>query len=77
MAAAWTAFTASAVPKLLLHGGPGVVLTTPKVAMCRQSLSALTVVDVGTAGHFLPEDRPAEVAAALSAWLARSQQDSP
>jgi pimeloyl-ACP methyl ester carboxylesterase len=29
----------------------------------------LTVTDVGAAGHFLPEDRPTEVAAALSTWL--------
>ncbi len=69
MAEAWAAFMASEVPKLLLHGGVGVVLTTDKVAKCRAELPALTVVDLGDAGHFLPEDRPAKLAAALSRWL--------
>lgn len=65
----WAAFTASRVPKLLLHGGSGVVLTADKIAMCRAALPALTVADLGDAGHFLPEDRPTELAAALSTWL--------
>ena len=72
MAQAWAAFTASPVPKLLLHGGAGVVLTADKVVVCRAELPALTVADIGDAGHFLPEDRPAELAAALSAWLANA-----
>ncbi len=70
MTGAWSHLTASPAPKLLLHGGAGVVLTHDKVAMCRSELPALTVTDVGDAGHFLPEDRPAEVATALSSWFA-------
>jgi haloalkane dehalogenase len=69
MAGSWAHFAASDIPKLLLHGGAGVVLTAAKVRMCRAELSRLRVVDVGDAGHFLPEDRPVEIAAALSAWL--------
>jgi haloalkane dehalogenase len=65
----WANLTTSPVPKLLLHGEPGVLVTAEKVAMCRAALPALTVTSVGAAGHFLPEDRPGEVAAALSAWL--------
>lgn len=70
MARSWAAFTASRVPKLLLHGGAGVVLTVDKIALCRSELPALAVADLGDAGHFLPEDRPAELAAALSTWIA-------
>jgi haloalkane dehalogenase len=76
MAAAWTAFAASPAPKLLIHGGPGVVVTPDEVARCRAELPNLTVTDVGPAGHFLPEDRPIEVAAALSAWLRRAVRQS-
>ncbi|MEV4516787.1 alpha/beta fold hydrolase [Dactylosporangium sp. NPDC049525] len=71
MAGAWANLVASPVPKLLIHGGAGVVLGADKVTMCRSELSDLTVVDAGDAGHFLPEDRPHAVAAALSSWLAR------
>jgi haloalkane dehalogenase len=70
MAASWADFTESSVPKLLIHGGSGVVLTVDKVAQCRSRLSRLTVVDAGDAGHFLPEERPHQIAAALSRWLA-------
>lgn len=69
MAQAWEHATTSAVPKLLVHGTPGVVVGADLVAECRASLPALTVVDAGPSSHFLPEDRPAEVAAALAAWL--------
>jgi haloalkane dehalogenase len=68
MEAGWRAFTESPVPKLLIHGGSGVVLTADKVAMCRSELSGLAVVDVGDAGHFLPEERPEQIAAAVSSW---------
>jgi haloalkane dehalogenase len=70
MAASWANFTNSSVPKLLIHGGSGVVLAGDKVARCRSQLPRLTVDDVGDAGHFLPEERPHQIAAALSWWLA-------
>ena len=57
------------MPKLLVHGQPGVVVGPGTLAWCRLTQPALTVADVGPAGHFLPEDRPAEVTAALAAWL--------
>ncbi len=69
MAHAWDHARTSAVPKLLVHGTPGVVVRAGLVAECRAALPALTVVDVGDSSHFLPEDRPGEVAAALAAWL--------
>jgi len=58
------------VPKLLLHAEPGMLVGPDVVGWCRANLSRLAVVDVGgPAGHFLPEDRPAEVAAALIEWV--------
>lgn len=69
MAAAAAGLTNSEIPKLLLHGGDGVLITPPVVAWCRANVSNLTVTDVGPAGHFLPEDRPEEVADALIGWV--------
>lgn len=58
------------VPVLLVHGQPGVLVGEAEVAWCREHLRTLEVVDVGgPAGHFLPEDRPQEVAKALTTWV--------
>ncbi len=60
----------SDVQKLLLHAEPGMLVGPDVVDWCRASLSRLTVVDVGgPAGHFLPEDRPTEVAEAVVGWV--------
>ena len=60
------------LPVLVVHGQPGVLVTPATLAWCRERIRNLTVADVGEpAGHFLPEDRPAEVAAALIAWVAK------
>lgn len=69
--AGWTHLCGSPVPKLLIHGDPGAIVTAEVVAMCRASLPHLTVAHVGAAGHFVPEDAPDAVAAALSQWLRR------
>jgi haloalkane dehalogenase len=67
--AAWAHFCSSPVPKLLMHGDPGAIVTADVVAMCRDSLPHLTVADVGPGVHFLPEDAPSGVASALADWL--------
>jgi haloalkane dehalogenase len=67
--AAWDNFCRSPVPKLLIHGDPGVVVTPETVAMCRDALPALSVAGVGAAGHFLPEEAPSAVASALLRFL--------
>lgn len=60
----------SDVPALLLHGRPGVLVTQETVAWCQENLPVLEVADVGgPAGHFLPEDRPEQVAEALTRWV--------
>lgn len=65
----WEHLAGSPVRKLLIHGRPGAVIDDRTVAWCRQTQPGLIVADVGPAGHFLPEDRPAEIAAVLRDWL--------
>lgn len=72
LADGWAHLCSSRAPKLLLRGRPGAIVTDAVVARCRAALPNLTVADVGAAGHFVPEDRPAEVAAALDGWLTAS-----
>jgi haloalkane dehalogenase len=66
---AWTHFAASPSPKLLVRARPGAVIGAEVVAWCRRTAPDLRVVDVGEAGHFLPEDQPTRLAAALTVWL--------
>ncbi|HEX6449797.1 MAG TPA: haloalkane dehalogenase [Trebonia sp.] len=64
--------TTTHVPVLLVHGQPGVLVTPATLDWCRERIHNLTVMDVGgPGGHFLPEDRPAEVASALITWVAQ------
>ena len=58
----------SNVPKLLLYAQPGAIIGAEEVAWCKR-LPNLTAVDVGEGLHFLPEDRPLEIGAALRRWL--------
>jgi haloalkane dehalogenase len=57
------------MPVLLLHATPGAVVDAAAVARSRAEGRNLTVADVGAGLHFLPEDRPAEIAAHLTTWL--------
>ncbi|MFD1719998.1 haloalkane dehalogenase [Amnibacterium endophyticum] len=71
MAAASAHWTSARTPRLLLHGEPCVLTTDRTVEWARSTGSGLTIRSVGgPAGHFLPEDRPAEVSAALLEWVA-------
>ncbi|MEO6412223.1 MAG: hypothetical protein ABIO48_06505, partial [Pedococcus sp.] len=58
-----------AVDTLLMHGDPGAVIGVAEVAWCREHGRSLTIIDVGPGLHFLPEDRPGQIAAALVGWL--------
>ncbi|WP_214402346.1 haloalkane dehalogenase [Pseudonocardia lacus] len=68
----WLA-TSPDVPKLLLtfSGHPTLMVGPRAVEWCRANIAGLDVVDGGVAGHVAPEDRPAEIAAAIDAWVAR------
>jgi haloalkane dehalogenase len=54
---------------LLLYGEPGAVIGADEVAWCRAHGRNLTVAAVGAGIHFLPEDQPEHIAAALTHWL--------
>ncbi|MFD7031342.1 haloalkane dehalogenase [Streptomyces sp. NPDC059917] len=68
----WLAASAD-VPKLLLtfEGSPTLMVGEALVAWCEGNVAALEREHCGSAGHLAPEDRPAEIAAAVSAWCGR------
>ena len=63
--AAWLA--ESQVPKLFINAEPGAILTGPQREFCRGFPNQVEVTVAGS--HFIQEDSPAEIAAAISDWL--------
>ncbi|WP_040839855.1 haloalkane dehalogenase [Nocardia brevicatena] len=66
---AWLA-ASPRVPKLLMtfEGSPTLLITEAMADWCARHIASLEIVDCGKAGHHAPEDRPTEIAAAVSAW---------
>jgi haloalkane dehalogenase len=69
---AWLADSGD-VPKLLMTftGSPTLLIGSELAGWCADNLAALESVACGAAGHHAPEDRPEEIAAAISAWADR------
>ncbi len=63
--AGWMAVTP--VPKLLFSGDPGALLTGPLLEQARAWPSQQEVCVPGS--HFLPEDSPDQIGAALADWI--------
>ncbi|GAA2726493.1 haloalkane dehalogenase [Actinocorallia aurantiaca] len=61
------------VPKLLMtfEGSPTLLVDERMAAWCTANIASLETVHCGEAGHHAPEDRPGEIAAAVSAWADR------
>nr|WSX49253.1 haloalkane dehalogenase [Streptomyces sp. NBC_00974] len=61
------------VPKLLLtfDGSPTLMIGPEEADWCARNVSALESAYCGAAAHLCPEDRPEEIAAAVTAWAAR------
>jgi haloalkane dehalogenase len=61
------------VPKLLMtfEGAPSLLITPAMADWCASHIASLEITACGQAGHHAPEDRPAEIAAAISAWADR------
>lgn len=62
--------TRTSIPKILFYGDDGVAIKAPEVTWCRENLSNLQVVDLGTGKHFLQETHPDTIGRELSAWYA-------
>jgi haloalkane dehalogenase len=69
---AWLA-TSTGVPKLLMtfQGSPTLLIADEMANWCATNIAALEIVACGKAGHHAPEDRPEEIAAAVSGWVDR------
>ena len=57
----------SGVPKLFINAEPGAILTGAQREFCRKFPNQTEVTVAGS--HFIQEDSPAEIAAAIDAWL--------
>lgn len=62
-------FRDPALPTLLMYGTPGAIIGPAELAWCSAHGRNMTVTAVGAGTHFLPEDRPNEIANALAEWL--------
>ena len=58
----------SPIPKLFVNAEPGAILTGPQREFCRSFANQTEVTVPGS--HFIQEDSPAEIAAAIGDWLA-------
>jgi haloalkane dehalogenase len=65
--AAWLQRTP--LPKLLIHADPGVLLPARLVEWARVHLEQLTTVHVGRGIHYLQEDHPHAIGAAIADWI--------
>ncbi len=68
----WLA-TSTDVPKLLMtfEGSPTLLISKEVADWCATTIADLEIVACGLAGHHAPEDRPEEIAAAISTWVDR------
>jgi haloalkane dehalogenase len=65
----YEALRASPIPKLAVVATPGAVIDKAETDLWRQEVPNLSLVDIGEGSHFLPLDRPREIAAALRLWI--------
>jgi len=56
------------LPKLLLYAAPGVIITSPVADWCKGNLKNLTAVEVGAGLHYVQEDNPHAIGAAIAEW---------
>ena len=61
------------VPKLLMtfEGSPTLLIGEEMTAWCQATMPGLETVSCGKAGHHAAEDRPEEIATAISTWADR------
>jgi len=59
------------LPKLLIHADPGLLIPPDAAAWYRERLPNTETVGVGAGLHYIQEDRPREIGAAIAEWLGR------
>ena len=65
----YEALRLSPMPKLALVASPGAVINQAEIDLWRVEVPNLSTIVVGEGSHFLPLDRPNEIAAALQRWM--------
>ncbi|HYV52383.1 MAG TPA: hypothetical protein VE971_03730 [Candidatus Eisenbacteria bacterium] len=58
----------SNIPKLLLYGEPGGIITKSVVDWCVKNLSNLTTANIGPGIHYLQEDNPHAIGLEIAKW---------
>ncbi len=58
----------TSVPKLLIYAKPGALITEEMKIWCEQNLKNLKTSYVGEGLHFIQEDHPREIGAAIANW---------
>jgi haloalkane dehalogenase len=59
----------SAIPKLMFTAEPGRILNSELIAWCKASLPNLEIVPIGAGLHYIQEDNPDAIGAALAHWV--------
>ena len=58
----------SNIPKLLIYGEPGALISKPLVDWCMKNLSNLTTTNIGPGIHYLQEDNPHAIGLEITKW---------
>ncbi len=59
------------VPKLLIHGDPGLLMSPESAAWYRDRLPRTETANIGGGLHYLQEDQPRAIGAAIADWMER------
>ena len=69
---AWSEWLPKAdIPKLCFYVSPGVAIKEKDVKIIKEQFKNTEMIDLGEGLHFIQEDYPHEIGAALSEWYAR------
>ena len=58
----------SNIPKLLIYGEPGALITKHMVDWCVKNLPNLTTANIGAGNHYLQEDNPHAIGLEIAKW---------
>jgi haloalkane dehalogenase len=58
----------STIPKLLIYGEPGALMSKPVIDWCMKNLSNLKTVNIGAGIHYLQEDNPHAIGLEIAKW---------